>query len=218
MAVILETQEWAKQQFGTCKLGDVRRTRRLVQFAAQAAAAPDSSTPGQTEKWCDLKAAYRLIDNEHVTFDAIAEPHWQQTRRPPTGTYLISCDTTEVDFGATNQATGLGPLGGGFGRGFLLHSGLMIDPATEAVIGMAGQKIRYRKPAPKNESRIRRLARDRESRVWGELIDQIGPPPEGVRFVDLCDRGGDNFEVYCKLLLNRHDWVVRARDLHRIVQ
>lgn len=218
MAVILETQEWAKQQFGTCDLGDVRRTRRLVQFAAQATAAPDSSTPGQTEKWCDLKAAYRLIDNEHVTFAAIAEPHWQQTRRPPTGTYLISCDTTEVEFGATNQATGLGPLGGGFGRGFLLHSGLMIDPATEAVMGMAGQKIRYRKPAPKNESRTLQLARDRESRVWGELIDQIGSPPDGVRFVDLCDRGGDNFEVYCKLLLNRHDWVVRARDLHRIVQ
>jgi len=67
MAVILETQEWAKQQFGTCDLGDVRRTRRLVQFAAQVAAAPDSSTPRQTEKWCDLKAAYRLIDNERVT-------------------------------------------------------------------------------------------------------------------------------------------------------
>ena len=81
----------------------------------------------------------------------------------------------------------------------------MIDSQTEAVVGLAGQKIRYRKPAPKNEPRLRRLARDRESHVWGELIDQIGPPAEGVRFVDVCDRGADNFEVYCKLLLNRHD-------------
>ena len=61
MAVILETQDWAEQQFGTCLLGDARRTRRLVRFAAQVAAAPDASTPGQTEKWPDLKDAYLFI-------------------------------------------------------------------------------------------------------------------------------------------------------------
>ena len=94
---------------------------------------------------------------------------------------MIACDTTEANLGADNQATGLGPLGQGIGRGFLLHSGLMIHPETEEVIGLAGQKIRYRKPAPKNEPRLRRLARDRESHVWGQLIDQIGPPPEGAR-------------------------------------
>jgi hypothetical protein len=165
-----------------------------------------------------LKAAYRLIDNQKVTFDEIATPHWEATRQQSPGTYLISCDTTEVDFGSTNEATGLGPLGKGYGRGFLLHSGLMIDPETEAVLGLAGQKIRYRKPAPKNESVTRRLARDRESLVWGELIDQIGPPAGGVRFIDLCDRGADNFEVYCKCLLNRHDWIVRAARLNRVIR
>jgi hypothetical protein len=218
MCLMLDSNQWAQQQFGRCELGDVRRTRRLVQFASQVAAAPDASTPGQTERWSDLKAAYRLIDNDHATFEAIGNCHWQQTRQCASGTWLISCDTTEVNFGATNEAMGLGPLGGGFGRGFLLHSGLMIDPETEEVIGLAGQKTRYRKPAPKRESRTRRQARDRESKVWGELIEQIGPPPEGVRWIDLCDRGADNFEVYCKLLLNRHDWVIRAAQLKRVVR
>jgi hypothetical protein len=218
MTLLLDTQEWAQQQFGSCNFGDVRLTRRLIKFAAQTAADPNTSTPGQTEQWADLKAAYRLIDNQKVTFDAIATPHWEATRQQSPGTYLISCDTTEVDFGSTNEATGLGPLGKGYGRGFLLHSGLMIDPETEAVLGLAGQKIRYRKPAPKNESVTRRLARDRESLVWGELIDQIGPPAEGVRFIDLCDRGADNFEVYCKCLLNRHDWIVRAARLNRVIR
>jgi len=217
MCVILDTEKWAKQQFGGCDLGDVRRTRRLVRFASHVAADPDASTPQQTERWSDLKAAYRLIDSEEVTFDAVASPHWQQTRQREAGTWLISCDTTEVDFGATNEATGLGPLGKGYGRGFLLHSGLMIDPDGEDVVGLAGQKIRYRKPAPKNESRTDKLARNRESHVWGELIEQIGPPPEGVCFVDICDRGADNFEVFCKLLLNRHDWIVRASRLNRVI-
>jgi hypothetical protein len=182
------------------------------------AADPDTSTPGQTERWSDLKAAYRLIDRDEVTFDAVASPHWQRTRQRKVGTWLISCDTTEVDFGVTNEATGLGPLGTGLGRGFLLHSGLMLNPETEEVVGLAGQKIRYRKPAPKKESRSRRLARARESHIWGDLIEQIGEPSEGVRFIDLCDRGADNFEVYCKLLMNRHDWVVRASSLNRVIR
>lgn len=218
MSLVLDTGKWAEQQFGGCDLGDVRRTRRLVKFASQVAADPDASTPGQTERWSDLKAAYRLIDRAEVTFDAVAVPHWQLTRQREAGTWLISCDTTEVDFGVTNEATGLGPLGTGLGRGFLLHSGVMLNPETEEVVGLAGQKIRYRKPAPKNESRSRRLARDRESHIWGALIEGIGMPSEGVRFIDVCDRGADNFEVYCKMLLNRHDWVVRASSLNRVIR
>lgn len=213
----LDVNKWAKQQFGTCDLGDLRRTRRLVRFAAQVAADPDAGTPTQAEKWSDLKAAYNLIDNGDVTFEAIAQPHWQQTRQRDKGTWLIVSDTTEVNFGASNQASGLGPLGQGLGRGFLLHSGLMVNPETEEVIGLAGQKIRYRKSVKKSESRTRRLARDRESRVWGDLTKQIGPPPEGVRFVQVCDRGADNFEVYCELLLNRHDWVIRVARLNRVI-
>ena len=219
MAMVeLDEEKWAAQQFGTCQLGDRRRTRRLVEFAAQVAAAPDANTPTQAEEWSDLKAAYRLIEEEDVTFDGIVEPHWQQTRRRESGTWLIISDTTEINFGATNQAAGLGPLGRGQGRGFLLHSGLMIDPKTEEVIGLAGQKIRYRQPVPKNESRTAKLARDRESRIWGALIEQIGPPPAGVRWVQVCDRGADNFEVYCQLLLNRQDWVIRVARLNRMVQ
>lgn len=217
MCVVLDPMKWAEQQFASCDLGDVRRTRRLIKFAAQVAADPDASTPAQTEKWSDLKAAYSLIDKKDVTFNAIAQPHWEQARQQESGTWLILSDTTEINFGATNQATGLGPLGQGVGRGFLLHSGLMVQPETEEVIGLAGQKVRYRKPAAKKESRTRRLARDRESQIWGELIEQIGLPPEGVRFVQVCDRGGDNFEVYCKCLLNRQDWIVRAGRLNRVV-
>jgi hypothetical protein len=219
MAVILDPVEWAKKEFGGCVLGDVRRTNSLVRFAAKVAADPAASTPAQAEKWSDLKAAYRLINNPNVTFDAIATPHWEATRQVAPGTYLILCDTTEINFGWDNTATGLGPLGQGTtGRGFLLHSGLMVNAETEEVIGLAGQKIHYRKAAPKGESRTKRLARDRESQVWGALVDQIGSPGEGVRFVNVCDRGADNFEVYCKSLLNQQDWIVRAARLNRNIE
>jgi hypothetical protein len=215
--VELDPMKWAEQQFGTCNLGDIRRTRRLVRFAAQVAADPDGSTPNQTEKWSDLKAAYRLIDNENVSFEAVTQPHRQQALDRQSGLWLILDDTTEIDFGATNQAAGLGPLGQGFGRGFLLHSGLMVHPKTEDVVGLAGQIIHYRTPAPKNETKTHRLNRDRESMNWSQLVDQIGVPPESVLFVHVCDRAADNFEVYCHLLLTRQDWVIRAAHLNRMI-
>ena len=76
----LDIEAWAEQQFGSCQLGDARRARRAVKVAAQMAAHPDGSTPDQIEAWGDLKAAYRLFDQEDVTFEALAKPHWELTR------------------------------------------------------------------------------------------------------------------------------------------
>ena len=63
----------------------------------------------------------------------------------------------------------------------------------------------------------RRKHRARESEVWGRVIDRVGPPAEQARFIHVCDRGADNFEVYCHLRANRADWVIRAAQLHRTV-
>lgn len=215
--VELDAEIWAKQQFGDCDLGDRRRTQRAVRYAAQLAADPDASTPAQTENWADLKAAYRLLDHHAVTWERLAEPHWRQTRRRSSGVWLILGDTTEFDFGRFRQTKGLGPTGRGTGRGYLLHSGLMVDPHSEEVIGLAGQVIRYRRPKPRGEHSYQALQRDRESVVWGQVIDQIGAPPEGVQFVHVFDRGADNFEVFCRLLQARGDWVIRAARLNRKV-
>src|SRR6202008_2108072 len=62
-----------------------------------------------------------------------------------------------------------------------------------------------------------RLQRKRESEIWGEVIDQVGPSPDEVRWTHVFDRGGDNFEVYCHLLLSQNDWVVRAAQLTRVI-
>ena len=59
------------------------------------------------------------------------------------------------------------------------------------------------------------MLRKRESEVWGRVIDEVGAPPPEVQFTHVFDRGADNFEVYCHLLLNRVDWVVRACQMKR---
>ncbi|MEA1952108.1 MAG: IS4 family transposase [Planctomycetota bacterium] len=217
MSFRIDAAEWSEQQFADCQLGDRRRTRRLMKVAEQVANDPSASFPDQMKTWGDLKAAYRLFDCEDVTFEAIAAPHWQQTRAVEPGRYLVLADTTEIDFGYKRDIKGLSKIGNGSGRGFLLHNGLLVDAENQSVIGVAGQTIHYRKPRPKKENAAQRFKRERESRVWGDLIDQIGRPDEGVQLVHVCDRGADDFEVFCHLLQNDCDWVVRASSLHRHV-
>ncbi len=71
MKRMLNTSDWAMEQLGSCELGDLRRAKRAVRVATQIADYPDGSTPDQTERWADLKAAYRLFDAEDVTFYGI---------------------------------------------------------------------------------------------------------------------------------------------------
>lgn len=215
MSFSIDAGEWAVQQFGDCQLGDKRRTKRLIEMAKQVAKNPSASFPKQMQDWGDLKAAYRLFDREEVTLDAIAQPHWQQTRAVAPGRYLVLGDTTEIDFGYQRDINGLVPIGNGSGRGFLLHNALMVDAESESLIGVAGQTTFYRKKAPKKETKSQRFKRERESQVWGTVIDQIGMPDEGIELVHVFDRGADDFSVFCRLLENRGHWVVRASSMQR---
>lgn len=210
---------WAEENFGTCQLGDKRRTRRVVKLARQMAEHPDGSTPDQTETWADLKAAYRLVDQESATFEALASPHWELTRKHATGLVLVIGDTTELDFGPRRRIEGLGPVGNGIGRGCLLHNALMVDARTSRILGLAGQELFYRKPKPAGENSYRVTQRRRkESEVWSRLIAQIGSPHSGVSYLHVFDRGADNLDVFCQLQHSRGEWVIRAAQLHRVVQ
>jgi hypothetical protein len=211
--------EWAQLNFGTCDLGDKRRTKRLVQVAEQIANHPSASLPNQIERWSDLKAAYRLFDGDGVTFEAIVRPHWELTKQAAKGRCLVIGDTTEFDFGKDREIEGLGPTGNGSGQGFLLHNALLVHAESNEIIGVAGQTIHYRKKktSKKRENSARILKRKRESEVWGTVIDQIGKPRDDVEYVHVFDRGADNFEVYCRLLQNHGQWVIRVSKLNRYV-
>jgi Transposase DNA-binding len=211
----LNVNEWSQEQFGRCELGDRRRTARLVHYAAQAAADPSSSTPRQTESWDDCKAAYRLIDNEEVSFAAITDPHYRATRARSQGAWLLISDTTETHFPG-KHVRGLAPTGNGGGRGFLLHSSLMVRPDGKEIVGLAAQVIHYRRPVKREPGGAQRVRRkDRESVIWSQVVDQIGSPPEGVRFLHVFDRGGDQFELYCRMARHDTGWVARACQLTR---
>jgi hypothetical protein len=146
-----------------------------------------------------------------VTFAAIGTPHWQRTRAQTSGHWLLLGDTTEFDFGAHREVTGLGPTGDDGGLGFFLHSSLMVGAESEEIVGLTGQELFYRQHRDKNESRYDQVLRKRESEVWGRVIKLVGPAPPNVRFTHVFDRGADNFEVDCHLVLNQTESI--SRDL-----
>ena len=216
-AFIADPQQWAESHFSGADLGDPRRSRRLVQVASALASDPSGSLPSQNPDWGDLKAAYRLLAREEATFQAVCQPHSDLCRSLAPARVLILADTTEVDFGKRRRIEGLGPLGNGSGKGFLLHSGLLVDPDTGALLGLAGARLDVRVPAPKKETYAQRMARRRETDRWGELVDQVGPPPAGSERIHVMDRESDNWETFAHIKDQGCGMVARARCLTRKV-
>jgi len=210
------SRQWAIDQFGKAALGDVRRTRRLIAVAAMMATRPEASLPKQMVDWSDIKAAYRLFDCDAVTFETVAQPHYDRRHDCGSEQCLIISDTTEINFTKHRDIPGLGFLGKGQGYGFLLHSALMLSEDGQ-VLGLAGQKLICRRRQVKEPKRTRTqsLRQPRESQLWTQVIDAVGRPPAQSQWVHVADRGADNFEVFDHCQRQSCDWIIRARDLNR---
>ena len=188
-----------------------------MKVAEHMLACPEKSLPEQNSDWSDLKAAYRLFDSDHVTFSAVAQQHWHQARQTQPGRYLLISDTTDIDHFSHCATTGLGQLGKGDGRGMQFHNCLIYNCDMKLLEGAAGALLHYRPPVSKTETRAQRLNRVRESEIWGNLVAEIGCPPQASQWIHVFDRGGDNFEAMCHIQLSRFDWVIRAAKLNRNV-
>jgi hypothetical protein len=92
----------------------------------------------------------------------------------------------------------------------LQHNGLAIVAGTQQVLGLAYQQVTTRTPAPEGETRTRRLHRDRESQLWERGIRGVGPAPRGACWVDVADRGADNFEAIHAASELGHAFLFRA--------
>src|SRR3982751_1574459 len=179
MSSFSDPLRWAEQQCSTTALGDARRTRRAVPLGAALASRPDDSLPAQTGSGGAVKAAYRLLQEPDVTHTALSEPPGQATRPPARqpGTVLFVQDTSERDFTAHRPPQDWGWIGNTGGRGFLLHRGLAVRPtAVPEILGWAAPPVWTRHEVKKgSETRATRAQRRKESEVWAEIVETIGP-------------------------------------------
>jgi Transposase DNA-binding/Transposase Tn5 dimerisation domain len=213
-----DAQAWAAQTFGGAALGDKRRVPRAVELGAAVLTNPAASLPRQLASKAELVASYQLLHEPDVTHAALLSPHWQQTReqagRHPL--VLLSGDTTILDYSHHRKTEGLGPIGNGKGRGYLVHSVLAILPHPRQVLGLAHQIPLVPTPKVTGETLRQRQARRRQTDVWHEAVEAIGAPPEGVCWVHVGDRGSDIFRFLATCLAQRSAFLVRAAKNRRV--
>lgn len=212
-----DTQQWANDNFDDAPLGDKRRCDRLVTMARQVADQPAAGLPKIGEDWGGVKGIYRLLDRPEATLQSVTHTHRNRITQQE-GTFLILSDTMHVDFGRDRKLPDAGPVGAGKSKGFLLHSGLMVNTDDDSLVGLAGQTAHVRSQQKKGKQNdAQRLKRWRESEMWSELFEQVGSPAEGSQFIHVCDSAADNFEVYCTVKQRACEFVIRAGRMHRKV-
>lgn len=212
-----DAKTWAMDNFAAVGLNDARRTRRLVAAAEHLAERPVGTLPAAFD-WDGLRALYRLADRPEATHQAVTAAHFAATRQAMAEcpAVLILHDTTELDFTRHKALTGTGPIGDGRGRGFLQHNSLALDPADGRPLGLAFQQLAVRTARPRGETRTQRMRRPRESRLWRQGIEGVGPAPAGAVWVDVADRGADTFEAMHAALAAGHQFLFRACQDRRV--
>lgn len=215
---LADREHWAHTQFGEAELGDSRLTQRLVQTAGMMAGNASGSIPQQTGCRADMKAAYRLFDNQAVTHAAVCQPHFDHTRTAAGQVPMVFLlqDTTVLNFTTHRACQGLGPIGqGGTLRGLHQQNVLAVDPSTRRPLGLMYQQHYRRAERPEGEPANRRQRRavpleERESYWWIAAIKAIGQPPPGVCWVHVGDRGEDLFGAYDEARRQGADWLIRV--------
>jgi Transposase DNA-binding len=202
-----DARQWAEEQWSTCDLGDRRRTRRAVALGVKMAEHSDRSLPRQMAGMADLKAAYRLLDSEGATLEALTAPHRDRVRRAAGWSgdpVLFVQDQTCLDFSGHPATEGLGPIGNAglendFTRGFIAQTCLAVvaPPVGRRIIGLAALTVRTRDGIRKGtETKAQRQKRDNESGLWFGTLQGIGRPPEGALWISVGDRGSDIFHYF----------------------
>jgi hypothetical protein len=210
-------RSFGQVNFATTKLGDERRTRRLVDLADRISRHPGGSFPEKLQSPADLKALYRLCASPAVTHAAVLAPHRELTRRCLQQTQLpllVIHDGTELDYTSRKSLATLGSIGDGRGRGYVCHNSLVVDPESLEVKGLVNQILHHRAAGFRKESRKqRRLRKSRESRLWPLATADL---PANWNVIDVCDRGADTFEFLEQEMNSGRRFVIRSAQNRRL--
>ena len=204
----LDAESWAGHEFGGARLGDARRSARLVLSAQQMAESPMRAITGAANGLRALvKGHYRLIDQpaeSAVTVENILEPHRERTLRRMRGHDTVLCiqDGTSLNFTRHSRTEGLGALGsnqtGAVARGLELHTTLAVNPDGVAlgVLRAAFDAPEFRNPGEKGKPKPRE---ERKSFRWVEGLRDCAAAAERLpetRVVCTMDREADFLDLF----------------------
>jgi hypothetical protein len=197
----VDTIHWAVNEFADAELGDVRRTKRLVELAQVLAQHPTAALPEACGDGAMLKAAYRFFANDDIEPQDCLYSHIESTYRRLDQVPLVLAvqDTTEVDWTGHPATKGLGPLSHLACQGLHVHSTLAFTP-ERVPLGLLAQHVWARDPADvgKRQRRKQVPISQKESQKWLTSLDAVCSARDGcahTRFVSVGDREADVFDL-----------------------
>jgi len=217
--------QWAEAVFGQADLGDKRRTQRLVKVGEMLARHTGSSPVQASEGNAALsEGAYRLLRNEAVDVNAIAESGFAATVKQVSDyeELLAIEDTTSLSY-AHSVTSELGDLGGEIDskkRGYIVHSVLLVDPRSDGIVGLLDQQ-RWCRDTAKRGQRHQNKSRayeDKESYKWQSAAERVEQRlrENGSRVIAVCDREADIYEYLSYKTESSQRYIVRAARDRRL--
>jgi hypothetical protein len=216
--------------FEGVELGDPRRMRRLMQTLKKLSTDPQATLPEAMGSEAELEGAYRLLNSEHVSFEALNEAHARTTaaKAREAGRVLAIHDTTTCEF-AHADAEQVGYLNTGK-AGFMAHYSLIVRAdGSRRPLGVTHLEPIFRSRAPArakaNGWRSRKRSgpqtvgkENRESTRWFRGFDKTSAHLDGCEVIHVADREGDNYELFARAVQSGQRFVIRARVLERRVE
>ena len=213
---------WVVDEMKTANLKDKRLNARLKEVLSQLGGRPTASIPAACGGHAEMTAAYRLLDNDKATFDAILQPHIDATRERIAAhpVVLLVQDTSEIDMTRpTQQVAGAGPLDGGGRRGALLHPLHAFTP-DGTPLGTVDVRtwIREEEVVCASLSRAQRAAKpieEKESHRWVQTFRRAGEEAArgpSTEMICVADSEADIYELLGEATAEplRVGWIVRA--------
>jgi hypothetical protein len=212
---------WIREEMKTADLQDQRLNDRLREVLAQLASRPTASIPAACGGRAEMEAAYRLFDNDKVTFENILESHVRATceRIAAQGVVILAQDTTEVDLTRPEQQVrGAGPLDKGSRRGALLHLLHAFTPdgtPLGTVHAAAWTREELPRPPLTGAQRAAIPLEEKESYRWVVALRQAQGEARrhpSTRIICVADSEADIYELLAEGISEAQaaEWIVRA--------
>jgi len=213
-----EATLWAEQEFGRARIGDRRRTRRLVEVAAAAAKHPAGRITEVLSVGAEREGAFRLIENEHAGVKAIARAaHEACAARSAEHRFVfVPVDASSLNLADWERTKGLGVVGARFvgARGLIVVTAIALAP-DGTPLGLCGQKWWARRGRSRGRRKHdKRLVESKETQHWLDVMrqarDVFAKNAPSTRPWFQLDRGGDAWPVLLQGLEPGQLFTVRA--------
>jgi hypothetical protein len=195
------------RRYANAEFGDERLSNRLPRILEQLASNPAASISAACGDPYQAKAAYRFTSNDEVTVDAITAITRDITIENIVAdkpyVVLIPEDTSSLNYSNLSQTEGLGVFGSSKAvKGLNIHTAVALGESGETY-GLLAQKIwaRPHELFGRKVDRREMLIEEKESCKWIEtMANAQAALPDDIYAVHICDREGDIFELFCKVI------------------